>query len=63
MVMTMALASEYRHWAADCLQAAQLVSQHDTKSRLIEMARHWGELAERMAGSPTSRATLGKSDG
>jgi hypothetical protein len=40
-------AEEYRKQAAACLQVAERVSLLDERARMLEMARHWLELARK----------------
>jgi hypothetical protein len=37
----------YRSYAAECLQIAQVITDHGHRARLIEMARRWRELADK----------------
>jgi hypothetical protein len=48
----MSRAELYRTYAAECLQIAQVVSDHDHRSRLVEMARRWHELADKAERTP-----------
>jgi len=40
-------AAEYRRQAAACLEVAERMSLRDDRARMLEMAQHWLELAQR----------------
>jgi hypothetical protein len=44
----MARAEQYRRYAAECVRVAQLSTNPTDKALLLEMARKWHELAERL---------------
>jgi putative IMPACT (imprinted ancient) family translation regulator len=40
-------AEEYRKMAADCIEVAQRMSLKDDRTRMMEMAQRWLDLAQR----------------
>jgi hypothetical protein len=44
----MASVEEYRRHAAECLSLARIAESADDRSRLLQMAEAWRELAERL---------------
>jgi hypothetical protein len=47
----MARAEEYQRYAAECVRVAQDTANPNDKALLLEMARRWLELAERVRHS------------
>ena len=39
--------TEYREYAAECLQALKFASTEDVRTALVTMAQRWNELADR----------------
>ena len=46
--LSMASAEEYRRHAAECLSLAKIAENADDRSRLLQMAEAWRELAARL---------------
>jgi hypothetical protein len=44
----MALAADYRNYAADCLRLAKTTQVQDSKTILLEMAQRWYDLANKL---------------
>ena len=52
----MASVQEYRRHAAECLSLAKTAEHADDKSRLLQMAEAWRELAARLEGKADAEA-------
>jgi len=50
--------TDYRDYAAECLQSMQLATSPQVKAMLLQMAQRWTELADRLEAS-TSREPPG----
>jgi hypothetical protein len=55
----MASVEEYRRHAAECLSLARIAEGADDKSRLLQMAEAWRDLAERLERKAEAEAESG----
>ena len=53
----MALAADYRKYAADCLRLAKTTQVQDSKTILLEMAQRWYDLANKLDRDEGKRIT------
>ena len=53
----MALAADYRKYAADCLRLAKTTQVQDSKTILLEMAQRWYDLANKLDRDEEKRIT------
>ena len=53
----MALAADYRNYAADCLRLAKTTRVQDSKTILLEMAQRWYDLANKLDRDEEKRIT------
>jgi hypothetical protein len=55
--MPMAMAADYRKYAADCLRLAKTAQVQDSKTILLEMAQRWYDLANKLERDEEKRKT------